>query len=460
MANEPHLRHQKKSKNSNEEEEKMGRRKHVKPLHNRSSYKFYFLYLLFFGISCTFTYQWYFTSYKVRTIDYIGYGLGIHSNEYAVIIDAGSTGSRILAFSFYRSRIDGSLKLESDIFIQIKPGLSSYADNPKAGAQTIVDLLQHAKDFIPQKSWSSTPFALRATAGLRLLPSEKAQNILKEVKKVVEDSPFLSDEHSVSIMDGKDEGLFLWFTVNFYLDSLKSDTSHTIATLDLGGGSVQLTFIPRKIDRILKEAPGHLYKVSILHKPVETYSYSYLGLGLMSARMRVFLNENASNATNLISSCVNPQTEGKKWSHGGNTYSVSGITKQPSPQRIEKCKKIIKSIIEEENVDKPPEIFELNISAFSYFFDRAAEAGIVDSEAGGTVTVKDFQIAADKYCQSSEATQPPFMCLDLTFMWSLFQYGFGFSPDTPVTLTNTVDGHEISWALGAAYKILESQPSS
>ena len=76
-------------------------------------------------------------------------------------------------------------------------------------------------------------------------------------------------------------------------------------------------------------------------------------------------------------------------------FFCSGNTKN-SHKSIEKCKKIIKSIIEEGNVDKPPEIFALNIYAFSYFFDRAAEIGLVDSDAGGTVTVKDFQIAADQ----------------------------------------------------------------
>lgn len=43
----------------------------------------------------------------------------------------------------------------------------------------------------------------------------------------------------------------------------------------------------------------------------------------------------------------------------------------------EKCYQIIKSIVEEENVDKPPEIFRHEIVAFSYFFDRASEFGIV-----------------------------------------------------------------------------------
>lgn len=85
-----------------------------------------------------------------------------------MIIDAGSTGSRILAFSFYRSRIgmyllnyfvtrfhvyryvflfaDGSLKLENDLFIQIKPGLSSYAENPKAVSTDYARIVFHLRN--------------------------------------------------------------------------------------------------------------------------------------------------------------------------------------------------------------------------------------------------------------------------------------------------------------------------
>jgi ectonucleoside triphosphate diphosphohydrolase 5/6 len=64
-------------------------------------------------------------------------------------------------------------------------------------------------------------------------------------------------------MDGIDEGLFSWFTINFLLgiahllhitfskfnlnifaDRL-NDPHNTFATLDLGGGSTQITFAPK-----------------------------------------------------------------------------------------------------------------------------------------------------------------------------------------------------------------------
>ena len=58
------------------------------------------------------------------------------------------------------------------------------------GVGTIDRLLDYAKDFIPEEDWSKTPLDLKATAGLRLLPKEKADAIINGVEKLLRDSPF------------------------------------------------------------------------------------------------------------------------------------------------------------------------------------------------------------------------------------------------------------------------------
>jgi len=42
-------------------------------------------------------------------------------------------------------------------------------------------MLDKAKEFIPKELWATTPIALKATAGLRKLKNEDADNILNEV---------------------------------------------------------------------------------------------------------------------------------------------------------------------------------------------------------------------------------------------------------------------------------------
>jgi len=42
-------------------------------------------------------------------------------------------------------------------------------------------LLDQAVEYVPHSSWDSTPLALKATAGFRLLSDQTAQQLLKEV---------------------------------------------------------------------------------------------------------------------------------------------------------------------------------------------------------------------------------------------------------------------------------------
>nr|CAD7397885.1 unnamed protein product [Timema poppensis] len=74
---------------------------------------------------------WNVNLHAVSTLDKLAFLLGLQKQVYGIIIDAGSTGSRVLAFTFHETYLDRTLKLDSELFVQVKPGLSSYADNPK-----------------------------------------------------------------------------------------------------------------------------------------------------------------------------------------------------------------------------------------------------------------------------------------------------------------------------------------
>ena len=131
------------------------------------------------------------------------------------------------------------------------------------------ELINAAKERIPEKYWSKTPITLKATAGLRLLPQEQSDAIITEVKKVLENSGFQPDdaEKLIEIMNPMEEGLFAWFTVNYLLDSFNSakHLSKSAASLDLGGGSTQITFAPKTLPVSGIEGRKHfIHKVDIL----------------------------------------------------------------------------------------------------------------------------------------------------------------------------------------------------
>ena len=58
------------------------------------------------------------------------------------------------------------------------------------GAGSLVELLEKTKEYIPKEKWNATPLSLKATAGLRLLPEDKAKALLDEVS-VLSNSLFI-----------------------------------------------------------------------------------------------------------------------------------------------------------------------------------------------------------------------------------------------------------------------------
>lgn len=88
-------------------------------------------------------------------------------------------------------------------------------------AENIRHLLQLAKKNIPRERWAHTPVAVKATAGLRLLPDSKAESILYHVQDEVDESGLLVGEESVGMLSDIDEGVFAWFTVNYLTNHLR-----------------------------------------------------------------------------------------------------------------------------------------------------------------------------------------------------------------------------------------------
>ncbi|RZC36765.1 ectonucleoside triphosphate diphosphohydrolase 5, partial [Asbolus verrucosus] len=378
-----------------------------------------------------------------KAVDSIAKKFGYHKLVHAVVIDAGSTGSRVLAFTFHESYLGGHLVLDKELFKYTKPGLSSFADNPKKGVATIANLLEEAKREIPEKYWNKTPLILKATAGLRLLPQEKAENLLNSVREFFNQTPFLTSEDSVEIMDGIDEGIFSWFTVNFLLERIHGNPAKTVAALDLGGGSTQVTFSAL--------TPASLSQKQYIHQAVSpnglipVYTHSYLGLGLMAARKEI-VTLNQPNQVNVTSECINHIIERRKFHFGGRDYYVSGLQENYPTSKtagntysvgqevpvvdFQKCSKIITDYVIAKA--KPPEELPSKvIFAFSYYFDRATEVGLIDENTGGQIDVNAFKTAAEKSCAEPNADQP-FMCLDLTFIWVLLEKGFGLRGDAKI----------------------------
>uniref|UniRef100_A0A3Q4I299 nucleoside diphosphate phosphatase n=1 Tax=Neolamprologus brichardi TaxID=32507 RepID=A0A3Q4I299_NEOBR len=297
---------------------------------------------------------------------------------YAVMFDAGSTGTRIHVYTFIQKQLP---MLDNEMFHSIKPGLSAYVDVPETAGETVRMLLKVAKRTVPRVEWKRTPLVLRATAGLRLLPAQKAQALLDQVQHVFDESPFLVSDDGVSIMNGKKEGNVC--PTSAPTSHLKARSKKTVGILDLGGGSTQITFLPK------------------LRKTTENAD-------------AVFLSP--------------PGYTGYKLCYQEVLKVVKGIIHQPYE-------------LEDTNV----------FYAFSYYFDRAVDAGLIDEVHGGMLEVRDFKKRAKEVCNKMTKYPPihPFLCMDMTYITCLLKDGFGFKENTVLQLTKKVNNVEASWALGA-----------
>lgn len=374
---------------------------------------------------------------------------------------------------------------EIEVFSQIKPGLSSYADDPKKAADSLIPLLEKAENAVPQKVQSVTQIRLGATAGLRFLEGDRSERILEAVRVVLKTrSRFKYEQDSVSILDGNQEGSYQWLTINYLLENLGKKYSKTVGVIDLGGGSVQMAYAIS--DEDAAKAPiasdGNTKFVQNFYLKGSNYNlyvHSYLRYGLQAARVEIL-----KVTKDLGNPCILAAYQGT-YTYGGEEYKVSA---PESGSSFARCRKVI---LEALKINKSCGYNECtfdgiwsggggaglnNLYVASFFFDKAAQAGFIDSNKPDAIVKPfDFKRAARIACQTkyvdAKAKYPnvyssdlQFVCLDLVYEYALLVDGFGIDSRKKITLVKQVAYHgslaEAAWPLGNAVAILSSSKYS
>lgn len=389
---------------------------------------------------------------------------------YGVMLDAGSTGSRIHVYKFLVDEKTNSLLLDSEVFRHIEPGLSSYKDNPRTGADALRALMDVAAQTVPKSQQPITPVNLKATAGLRLLPVEKADALLAETRAMLSQYHFYYDKSdAVEIMGGDDEGLFGWVTVNYLRNSLHHSPERTAAVLDLGGGSTQIAL---SVDPSTAGAGAAMLKqTSVMGQKHHMYVYSHLGYGLMAGRKGLLgLGLSTSDTRRqgkkqLDHPCVHPGTQ-VHYEYGSERFDVRGS----SSASYEKCAAHATELMAHPDGafggSRPAPRPGQPVFAMSYYFDRAADVGLISASAvRADLQPLHYSEAARTVCKLPPATvalsyprvsaeHAPFLCMDLCFISALLEKGFGLHPSTPLVLAKKLEFNgelvETSWSLGAS----------
>lgn len=202
--------------------------------------------------------------------------------SYAILIDAGSTGSRMYIYKFIlngNGKVDSVEDVEelSNSLGKLKPGLSSMLNKPDDIEAYFQKFFDEADKIIPKEKQSSTPFAVLATAGMRLLPEPDQEAIMNKIKEILksDQSPFLFKDDNVQVISGKEEAIFAWITVNFIQGVLTAPKRPRFSwgVLDMGGASTQNTM------RLFKK-PKHSTTLKLGKKIYRLFARSYLDMGL------------------------------------------------------------------------------------------------------------------------------------------------------------------------------------
>ena len=232
--------------------------------------------------------------------------------QYGVILDAGSSGTRVHIYRWlsplFARQGASAAQLHSLPVIETNekwtkkthPGVSTFGETPSfIGPDHLAPLLDHALKHIPDDAVEETPLFLLGTAGMRLLPDVQRNELLRQICSYTRsNTKFLLPDCSlhIQVIPGETEALYGWIAANYLLGGFDSPSEHahgkghhTYGFLDMGGASAQIAFAPNST-----EAAKHandlkllrLRTVDGLDSEYRVFVTTWLGFGVNEARKR------------------------------------------------------------------------------------------------------------------------------------------------------------------------------
>ena len=415
------------------------------------------------------------------------------ASAYAVVLDAGSSGTRAHVFRFQPRPGHTPRLLQKPSVLKQSPGLSAFADQPAKAAQQVEALLHWAHTLVPAGQRRDTPVVLLATAGLRLLVAQRGEAageaVLDACRPVLLDSQFLFRDDWAHILPGADEGAFAWVAANYAAGTLEQSNSRgngdgrarSVGVLELGGASAQVTYEAgadgemgaddsKEVVLSLKgESPPVAFKL---------YTRSFLGLGLDA----------------VVASASVPAAQGR---NGGEDDTTSGL----HCATFAACRAVASRLLGLGSAKCDEAAAERRGACLSRPDVGAARAKggmfvppvrgpfvalenfkhVADALAlGPSATLAELGAAAEVACRTGKgaavhmtsqqsAHAPPPLCFASAYVFTLLHDALGVplhgehQAGAAVQFMDTVDGTPVDWPLGALvaqYGALALAPSA
>ncbi|CAE7679765.1 GDA1 [Symbiodinium pilosum] len=273
-----------------------------------------------------------------------------------------------------------------------------------------------------------------------------------------------------SVATGEEEGVFGWISANYLMGNLgparNPSSNTTVGSLDLGGASAQIVFMPQK--SIIQ----HAFPLKLGPHRLQVYSFSFLHFGVREAAH--------STASRVISDAllaVQSETEvyhpcfakgyiyTPKFSYNTARFHAIKVQMQGTSDFLQ-CEKLMKRIF---NKDAPclvaqcsfygvyqPRLYTERFLAFAHFALIAKNLGLPE-----TAQLEDFRAATQYVCSLTlEILDALFsrvednysrthLCFHATFAYVLLNFGYGMEEQNNLVFKTSHAGKPIDWAVGA-----------
>lgn len=354
-------------------------------------------------------------------------------DQYGIVIDAGSSGSRIQIYKWQNA--DSAVKgAKEDVvssppkIVQEKgwsrktsPGISTFAGKrvDRIWDEHLEDLMEHAESIIPADKYQDTPVFVLATAGMRLLKGSDQEKILKKTCSVLRKKTKFSIpdcSENVQIIDGETEGIYGWLALNYLMGQFSNyspdrEDHESIGFMDMGGASTQIAFVPSSAEEIQKHdedlSTVTLRNINGVTQEWKLFVQTWLGFGANEARKRylsllINLAVVNSDLKNVINDPCMPKGAELKYNVKEGKYTIKGTG------NYEVCLKTIYPLLQK-NIPCPEEPCLFNgVHGPKLNFEKDKFVGISEYwytandvfQSGGEYNYHSYNEKVKEYCES------------------------------------------------------------
>lgn len=361
------------------------------------------------------------------------------NHQYLIIIDAGSSGSRIHIYQYEPNNILPNIE---EVFTEsTKPGIATYADHPTQAATSLNPLLNDATAYF-QKSGIDTqtiPINLLATAGMRLIPKPTQDAIYKAITTDLQTN-YNYKITNIKTITGKMEGIYGWLTIN-YLQQTFQQHQDPIGSIDMGGASTEITYTTNDTQNTFDNLT-----LTINNTAYQIYSKSFIGLGTDQIDKTLTSQPNANTCFPEQYPLTNDTTGEFNFTH---------------------CESIYRSLLLNHHIKQHlPNHKNQHFIAFggiyyNYAFfntDQSPTQPSLESKLQTTCNTPWPQLKT-QYPNEPENYLATY-CANGVYFDQLLYKAYAIT-DSELTVTNKIKNQPLDWTLGAAlYSIIQNQTTA